>query len=50
METTAKQGTGKQQKMLRDEPGTWDAPETEQGIKKIKKRKTDRSRGNLRLM
>lgn len=41
METTAKQGTGKQQKMLRDEPGTWDAPETEQGIKKIRGKQTD---------
>lgn len=42
METTARQGTGKQQKMLRDEPGTWDAPEIEQGIKKIRGKQTDK--------
>ena len=41
METTAKQEAGKQQTMLRDEPGTWDASEIEQGIKKIRGKQTD---------
>lgn len=41
METTAKQGAGKQQTVLRDEPGTWDASEIEQGIKKIRGKQTD---------